>query len=227
MTMWSKIQDFYYRIARKPRSYRLYQCLKHYASLQKTTVCMLHEAEPGTPCPQSRVFCGTESQHSAINFDAVKEHYCAQNRISSMASVDSVMHKSDLFLFVEIKSWKNFEQYQLKPTDSEAVRMRKIEDKAKKFKLKKKVEDSMTICCEVSKDKQLFNKMRVLYVLLTDIDTVVDPLDRFRARLGSLSYTAVNLLNFNDASMAELKTVGMNARYVYCRQFDKFYSELR
>lgn len=128
--MWSKIQDFYYRIACKPRSYRLYQRLKHYASLQKTTVCMLHEAEPGTPCPQSRVFCGTESRNPAINFDAVKEHYCAQNRISSMASVD-------------------------------------------------------------------------------------------------LSYTAVNLLNFNDASMAELKTVGMNARYVYCRQFDKFYSELR
>ena len=225
--MWSKIQDIYYCITFKPLSYRLYQRLKHYASLQKTTVCMLHEAEPGTPCPQSRVFCGTESRNSAINFDVVKEHYCAENRISSMASVDAVMHKSDLFLFVEIKSWKNFELYQIMSTDSEAVRKQKIEDKAKKFKLKKKVEDSMTICCEVSKDKQLFNKMRVLYVLLTDIDTVVDPMDRFRARLGTLSYTAVNLMHFYDASLAELKTVGMDARYVYCRQFDKFYAWLR
>ena len=224
--MWSKIQDFYYRIARKPRSYRLYQYLKHYASLRTTTVCMLHEAEPSRPCPQSSVFCGTESRNPAINFDAVKEHYCAENRISSMASVDAVMHKSDMFLFVEIKSWKNFEQYQIKSTDSDAVRKKKIENKAKKFKLKKKVEDSMTICCEVSKDKQLFKKMHVLYVLLTDIDTVVDPMDRFRARLGSLSYTAVNLLNFNDASMAEIKTVGMDARYVYCRQFDIFYAGL-
>lgn len=225
--MWSKILNIYYRIACKPLSYRLFQHLKHYASLQTTTVCMLHEAEPGSPCPQSRVFCGAESCNSAINFDAVKEYYCAQNRISSMASVDAVMYKSDLFLFVEIKSWKNFEQYKIKPTDSEAVRKQKIEEKAKKFKLKKKVEESMTICTNLSKDKHLFDKMRVLYVLMTDIDTVVDPLDRFRARLGSLSYKAVNMLHFNDASMAELKTVGMDARYVFCRQFDKFYAELQ
>lgn len=146
--------------------------------------------------------------------------------MSSMASVDAVMHKNDLFLFVEIKSWKNFELHQIKPTDSEAVRKQKIEEKAKKFKLKKKVESSMTICCEVSKDKHLFDKMRVLYVLMTDIDTIVDPMDRFRARLGSLSYKAVNMLHFNDASMAELKTVGMEVRYVYCRQFDKFFASL-
>ena len=225
--MWSKIQDIFYRIACKPLSYRLFQRLKHYASLQTTTVCMLHEAEPGSPCPQSRIFCGTESRYPAINFDAVKEHYCAKNRISSMASVDAVMHKSNLFLFVEIKSWKNFEQYWIKSTDSEADRKQKIEDKAKKFKLKKKVEESMSICTEVSKDKHLFEKMPVLYVLMTDIDTVVDPMDRFRARLGSLSYKAVNMLHFNDASMAELKIVGMDARYVCCRQFDKFLSELR
>lgn len=224
--MRSKFLDICYRIACKPQSYRLYQRLKHYASLQPTTVCMLHEAAPGISCPQSSVFCGTESHNSAINFDAVKEYYCRQRHIRSMASVDAVMHKSDLFLFVEIKSWKNFEQYQIKPTDSEAVRKQKIEDKAKKFKLKKKVESSMAICSELSKDTHLFDNMRVLYVLMTDIDTVVDPMDRFRARLGSLSYKAVNMLHFNDASMSELKTVGMDVRYVFCRKFDDFYNEL-
>lgn len=143
-----------------------------------------------------------------------------------MSSVDAVMQKSGLFLFVEIKSWKNFEKYQISVTDSEALRKRKIEEKAKKFKLKKKVEESMIICCEVSKDKRLFDKMRVVYVLMTDIDTVVDPMDRFRARLGSLSYKAVNMLHFNDASMSELKKVGMDARYVYCQKFDEFYASV-
>ena len=149
-----------------------------------------------------------------------------QKHLSSLSSVDAVMYKKDLFLFVEIKSWKNFEQYQIKPTDSEADRRSKIEEKAKKFKLKKKVEESMTICCGVTKDMHLFDNLRVMYVLMTDIDTVVDPLDRFRARLGTLSYKAVNMLHFNDASIAELKKVGMSARYVYCRRFDDLYAGL-
>lgn len=226
MTMWSKIQDYYYYFLGKSQSFRLYQRLKHYAALQPSTVCMLHKAEPDTPCPQSRVFCGTKSKYEAINFDAVKERYCVQKQISSLASVDAVMYKSDLFLFVEIKSWKNFEKYHIKSTDSETVRKHKIEQKAKKFKLKKKVEESMIICSGVSKDCHLFDKMRVLYVLMTDIDTVVDPMDRFRARLGTLSYKSVNMLHFNDASMSELRAVGMDARYVYCRKFDEFYSGL-
>ena len=224
--MWSKIQDFYYSITGRPLSFRLYHRLKHYASLRSTSLCILHEAETDKPCPQSLYFCGTESKISAINFDAVKDHYCKQNKTSSLSSVDAVMYKNDLFLFVEIKSWRSFERYQMKPTESEADRKKEIENQAKKFKLKKKVEESMIICCGVSKDKQLFNKMHVLYVLLTDIDTVIDPMDRFRARLGYLSYKSVNLLHFNDASMVELKTVGMDTRYVCCKQFDTFYAGL-
>ena len=218
--------DFFYSITGKSQAFRLYQRLRHYATLQPTTVCMLHEAETGKPCPQSMYFCGSESEYPAINFDEVKVHYCAQKKISPLSSVDAVMYKSDLFLFVEIKSWKNFEKYQIKAHDSDALRKQKIEEKAKKFNLKKKVEESMTICCGVSKDKCLFDKVRVMYVLVTDIDTIVNPLDRFRARLGSLSYKAVNMLHFNDASMSELKKVGMDARYVYCRKFDEFYTSL-
>lgn len=225
--MWNKCVDFIYSLFGKSKAQRLCLRLMRYASLTPTSVCMLHEAEPKTPCPQSKYFCGMESSILAINFDAVKERYCTQNHLSSLSSVDAVMHNRDLLLFVEIKSWKNFEQYQIKPTDSEADRRRKIEEKAKKFKLKKKVEESMTICCDVAKDKNLFDNLRVLYVLMTDIDTVVDPLDRFRARLGTLSYKAVNMLHFNDTSVAELKKVGMSARYVYCRQFDDFYKGLR
>lgn len=226
MTMWSKCVDFFYCIAGKSHAFRLYQRLRRFASLQPTTICMMHEAEPGKSCPQSIYFCGLESESPAINFDAVKECYCTQKRISSLSSVDAVMQKSEFFLFVEIKSWKNFEKFQIKATDSEALRKQKIEEKAKKFKLKKKVEESMAICCDVSKDKRLFDKMRVVYVLMTDIDTVVDPLVRFRARLGSLSYKAVNMLHFNDASMSELKKVSMDVRYVYCQKFDEFYASI-
>lgn len=224
--MWSKIQDFVYRILGKTQAFRLYYRLKHYASLHSTTICMLHKAEANTPCPKTVSFCGKESNYSVINFDSVKEYYCKQNKIKSLASVDAVMYKKTIFLFVEIKSWKNFERYQLRKSDSDVIRKKKIVDQTKKFKLKEKIVESMTICCEITKDQKLFNKMPVMYVLITDINTIQDPLTRFRARLGLLSYTSYNLLNCINATMNVLRTVGMNTRIVCCRQFDQFYKEL-
>ena len=134
--MWNKLRSIGDLFRRKPSARILFECLERYASLTPTTICRLHEAAPYTPCPLSSHFCGTESSIPAINFDAVKDVFCNNRGISSLPSVDAVMYKGPRFLFVEIKSWQNFEYYQIKPGDSQDVIEKKIADKASGFKLK-------------------------------------------------------------------------------------------
>ena len=211
----------------------LFELIQRYASQPVTTVCRLHLAEPGTPCPDSKYFCGNESQKPAINFDAVKEHYCREHSLGNpLSSVEAVLCKDDVFLFVEIKSWQNFERYQIKATDSPEEIKRKTEEKALEFNLKGKIDDSMTICRDIARDKtrdkDALDGMRLIYVLLTDVATVVDPMLKFRARMGLLSYTATNVTYYTSASMKALEQVkkSVTVRYKYCQNFDRFFDSL-
>lgn len=226
MTMLSKLCELFARLRRKSVACRLYEQVGKYASLSPTTICRLHEAEPKKPCPSSAFFCGTESKIPALNFDAAKEVFCNKTKTPSVPSVDAVLYKANRFLFLEIKSWQNFERFQIKPGDNQATILQKISDKASGFKLKPKVEKSMEICKRISKDEHLFEKMLVTYVLVTDVDTVADPLARFRGRLRALAYKSVFIPLFNSASLTQLSTVGMDVRYVFCRKFDNFYENL-
>ena len=224
--MLSKLRELFARLRKKSGACRLYEQVGKYASLSPTTICWLHEAEPKKPCPTSSFYCGAESKIPALNFDAVKEAFCNKTKTSSVPSVDAVLYKENRFLFVEIKSWQNFERYQIKSGDSPATIQRKIADKATGFKLKPKVEKSMEICRSIAKDEHLFEKMPVTYVLVTDVDTVADPLARFKSRLRALAYKSVFIPLFSSASIAQLSTVGMDVRYVFCRKFDNFYDSL-
>ena len=224
--MWGRFLDIIARLKGKTNACRLYERVGKYASLSPTTICWLHEAEPKKPCPVSSFFCGADSVIPALNFDAVKEAYCNKTKTPSVPSVDAVLYKGKRFLFVEIKSWQNFERHQLEPGDSQTDIRQKIMAQAQGFKLKPKVEKSMEICRNISKDKHLFNKMPVTYVLVTDVDTITDPLARFKGRLRALAYKSVYIPLFTSASTAELSTVAMNVRYVFCRNFDVFYNEL-
>ena len=218
-----KILDWF---KKKTDARQLYEHVGRYASLKPTTVCMLHEAEPRTPCPKSNYFCGKESKHPAFNFDAVKEAYCRNTKTQSRSSVDAALYKGNRFLFVEIKSWQNFERHQIKNKDGEAAIKQKIEEQAKGFKLKTKIEKSMELCRKISNDEHLFEKMSVIYVLVTDVDTVVDPLARFVGRLRILAYKSVYIPLYSSASQSELAAVGMDVRYVFCQKFDDFYDSL-
>lgn len=224
--MLSKLRELFARLRKKTVARRLYEQVGKYASLSPTTICWLHEAEPKKPCPTSAFFCGTESMIPALNFDAVKEAFCHKTKTPSVSSVDAVLYKDNRFLFVEIKSWQNFERHQITAGDSPATIRRKIDDKATGFKLKPKVEKSMEICRSIANDEHLFDKMPVTYVLVTDVDTVADPLVRFKSRLRALAYKSVFIPLFSSASLAQLSTVGMDVRYVFCRKFDFFYDSL-
>ena len=224
--MLNKVRELLAKLRKKTNACRLYERVGEYASLLPTTICRLHEAEPKKPCPTTAFFCGAESKIPALNFDAVKESFCNKMKCPSVPSVDAVLYKENRFLFVEIKSWQNFERYQIKPGDNQATIQQKIADKATGFNLKPKVERSMEICMRISKDEHLFKKMAVTYVLVTDVDTVVDPLARFRGRLRALAYKSVFIPLFSSASLTQLSTIGMDVRYIFCRKFDSFYDSL-
>lgn len=93
--------------------------------------------------------------------------------------------------------------------------------------MKLKIDSSIEICRNISKDPDLFAEMPTVYVLVTDVDTVPDPLVRFRARLGILSYNAMNIPSYTRASFNAIKATGMNVRYVNCRNFDSFFDSLK
>lgn len=224
--MWSSVIFFLARLLGKPVAGILYSRVGGYASISPTTICMLHNAEIRTPCPKSSYFCGSESKISVLNFDAIKDKYCHDKRIPSLPSVDAVTYKGRRFLFIEIKSWQNFERYQIKQADSQVDIQRKIVEKASKFNLRLKVEKSLEMCKKIMKDEDLFIRIPVTYVLVTDVDSMADPLARFKSRLRALAYKSVYIPLYTSASEAELSTVGMDVRYVFCRKFDQFYDSL-
>lgn len=226
MTMCSRIRDFIRLFKGRTGAYWLFERLRRYASLSTTSICMLHNAEKRVSCPESQYFCGNESQKSVVNFDAVKEVYCKNNRIGALSSVDAVTYKDKQFIFVEIKSWQNFERYHIKDSDSPEEKKKKIEEKAEGFNLKKKIEESLRICKGISHDEHLFEKIPVIYILVTDVDTVVDPMKKFRARMAVLSYKSQNIPLYNKFSIAQLNSLKMNVRYVFCQKFDELYDGL-
>lgn len=204
----------------------LFDGLQQFASLSQTSICMLHLAEPGLPCPRSKYYCGNESVTLVINFDAVKEVYCQKYDIKDKwPSVDAVSLKDDLFLLIEIKSWQNFIRFQMKKNDNLQSIQTKIEKQVQHFKLQSKIDKSIEICKNVMSDSNLFVKVPSTYVLVTDIDTVQNPMDRFRAQLGVLSYNSVKYL-LNVASTDAMNATDLKVRYVRCKEFDKFYESL-
>lgn len=226
MIMWNRIRRIFAWFRGKTDARILYDCVRSYASISSTTICMLHLAENRTPCLQSRYYCGAESKVSVLNFDKIKDMYCHKNRLQSLPSVDAVSYKNSRFLFIEIKSWQNFERFQISGVDAPTDIAKKIKDKAAGFKLKSKIEKSMEICSQIANDKKLFGKIPVTYVLVTDVDTVEDPMIRFKSRLRILSYKSVYIPLYNKEVKNQIATIGMDVRYVFCRSFDQFYKKL-
>lgn len=209
------------------KAVELFDLLQQYSTKPLTTLCRLHFSEPRIPCPKSKFFCGKESVTDVLDFDDVKDKFCREENIHpTWKSVDAVLSKEDIFVFVEIKSWRNFESFHLDDADSEEDRNAKVTAQAQGFKLKEKIDCSMMICQGLAKDEKLFGPIPTMYVLVTDVETVLNPLVRLRAQLGVLAYKAVNIPLYTNATMAELNALGMNVRYKNCREFDAFIDSL-
>lgn len=219
----------------------LYSQIKTYANLDDTTICHLHKSNPGQMCiGDTQNGCMMPSQTQVVDFDSVKVLFCKKNNISpQFDSVDAVTHKKQLFLFVEIKSIENIVEKELKydkkikkqidnkisTTDKKEVVNRFIESKVKGFCLKEKIKDSIEICKGITNDGNLFSKIDFVYVLITDTDTLSNPMQQFQAHLNVLSYNAVKLKMESELKKEHL-SVGHRNRYARCKEFDKFMAQL-
>ena len=204
-----------------------YTLAKSYAQQEDTIVCVLHNAQPKTSCVNSQNFCGHPSQTAVINFDAVKTVYCTNENIHpQLASVDALTYKNGQILFVEIKSNKNFLQHQLKQADTQETIDEKIKQQVTDYKLKKKIDDSQTVCKAISGDSHLFDTLPSIYVLVTDAETVTNPLQSIQMNLNILAYNAIHLPRLNIALEENLDSLGHTTRLVYCQDFDKYISSL-
>ena len=205
----------------------LYSLVKSYAQQNDTIICVLHNAQSKIPCVNSGNFCGHPSQTAVINFDAVKTAYCKNENIHpQLKSVDAFTHKNGQILFVEIKSNKNFLRYQLKQTDPEETVDEKIRQQVANYQLKKKIDNSRTVCEAISGDSHLFDTLPSIYVLVTDAETVTNPLQSIQINLNILAYNAIYLPRLNKALEEDLDSLGHTTRLVYCQDFDKFISSL-
>lgn len=186
--------------------------LKDYSSINLQPVCSLHKE-----CrPKPR--CGAYQYSLALNFDKVKETYCKNKGISSKASADGVTERSGKLVFIEIKGWDEFLNRLPRYNTS------KIEKQAKKYTDIKKCIDSIDICKDITAIND-FSKIEFYYILVTDIDTKVNPLDRIMWNLDRLAgdstkiQTVCNLLieeNLNN----NFEGLDVKYKYYHCRQLD-------
>lgn len=206
----------------------LYSQIKEYANLNDTTICHLHIPN-NIPCIEdSNVKCLHPSKVKVLNFDLVKELYCG-----TLSSVDAITHKHQLIVFVEIKSVENiakelrFDKRITKRIDSSTnkgeavsaianIKVKKLADS-----LKAKIQHSIEICKGIANDENLFNKIDFVYVLVTDVDTLSNPMQQFQAHLNELSYNAVKLKMESELKKEHI-SVGHRNRYARCKEFDKF-----
>lgn len=80
------------------------------------SVCELHK-----PCA-TNPRCSLEPARRFVNFDDVKTAYCKEHQMISCASVDGLAEKNEKLLFVEIKGWADFLQYQKKNVEEKIAK---------------------------------------------------------------------------------------------------------
>jgi len=189
--------------------------------LQTSTICQLHN-----PC-KANISCSHRSQTVIIDFDHIKDLHCKGQE--PLASVDAI-YKNEELLFIEIKGWKKYLEYHLHD-----ISQKDIKEQITKYKLEKKLQDSLSILdILVSKanisDPHLFKSLPKQYIIVTDISTENDPLEKFAENLTFLA-TFSSGLNLWDATKEQIERFPSSrfSEYnisgpflIYCKDFDRF-----
>ncbi|UBD72684.1 hypothetical protein [Parabacteroides goldsteinii] len=182
----------------------------------ETCICRLHH-----PCSATSI-CGQNSQITVIDFDGVKDTIDKQKKRESYSSVDALTYKQNNLLFVEIKGWKEFISHNTKISNT------KIQKQVDRFDLKKKLLDSISICCDLTNDPDFLIDKPSIYVIVTDIDPTRNGLGTLAMNLNVLANTTsqwelvcIQLMNECIAGISEMKT-----HYLYCEDFDNYYQGL-
>ena len=166
--------------------------------------------------------CRAKSVTKVIDFDAVKNEYCKNNKEHSLCkSVDGVCAKQDdsLFLFIEKKSWSQFFANQKHSEE-------RVLEQANDFSLNKKYEESIKICSSIIGQKDVFTEDNHAFLFFSDINPDVSPLTALQYNLNMLAGTSTEIKEIAiKASHTEISKVKCKKRrFVFCHDFDNFMS---
>lgn len=176
------------------------------------SVCELHK--PCATIPR----CSWEPAKRFVNFDDVKTAYCKERQVISCASVDGLSEKNEKLLFVEIKGWVDFLQYQKKNVE------KKIEKQVLGYDFIKKLKDSIDICNDYASNPIFCNADHLVYIIVTDIDIKEQPLQTLQGNLMALAQTSSSLeVLCNKYMLSKIISIkGIHTYYKQCKELDSF-----
>lgn len=176
------------------------------------SVCELHKPCATTPR------CSWKPVKRFVNFDDVKTAYCKEHQVISCASVDGLSEKNEKLLFVEIKGWVDFLQYQKKNVE------KKIEKQVTGYDFIKKLKDSIDICNDYASNPKFCNADHLAYIIVTDIDIKEQPLQTLQGNLMALAQTSSSLeVLCNKYMLSKISSIkGIHTYYKQCKELDSF-----
>ena len=153
-----------------------------------------------------------------MNFDDVKTAYCKEHQVISCASVDGLSEKNEKLLFVEIKGWVDFLQYQKKNVE------KKIKKQVSGYDFIKKLKDSIDICNDYASNPKFCNADHLAYIIVTDIDIKEQPLQTLQGNLMALAQTSSSLeVLCNKYMLSKISSIkGIHTYYKQCKELDSF-----
>ena len=201
----------------------VFDCILKYSDNGTVSLCLLHK-----PCIGN--FCGKPQQTQVIDFDSVKEKWDKAHKISSHSSVDALTYNNKL-CFVEIKGWKKFLENQkllkknsLTEKDEDILRD-KIDRQSASYDYQKKLLDSIILCENISGQNNISKDVPILFILVTDINPRINPIESFAEQLFMLASTSTSWEKICSETMynhlkSQLGTD--NTFFIQCNKFDDF-----
>lgn len=193
--------------------------LAYDVTIRACNLCDLHK-----PCKVKHL-CQTPQGAPVLDYDNVKQVYCQRNRLSSLSSADGICisGSGQILVFVEMKSWLNVIDNKFNPNSASQQNIKK---KAKDYAdaVERKMTDSIKIGEGIKDSADEFGSIPKSIVLVTDIDTGINPLALMAAQLNFLAATASEKQSYCNNLMIQLmpEIPHIPVYYKCCRDFDKF-----
>jgi hypothetical protein len=193
--------------------------LAYDVTIKDCSLCDLHK-----PC-KARRLCQTPQGTPVLDYDNVKQVYCQRNRLSSLSSADGICISGSghILVFVEMKSWQNVIDNKFNPNSASQQNIKK---KAQEYAdaVERKMTDSIKTGEGITDSTGEFGSIPKSIVLVTDIDTSVNPLALIAAQLNFLAASASDKQSYCNNLMIQLlpEIPHIPVFYKSCRDFDKF-----
>lgn len=192
---------------------QLYDTIKkYYPQCEVSSICYTSQS-----CRRYG-FCADMQSGNVIDFDAIKDEMCKGQTLKP-ASVDAVCVSGTdhAFYFVELKGWQRYidNRYKQKLTPEET---------ALGYNLAGKLSASQRLCMQIAADDNLFSKIPVRFLLVTDIDTQTNGIEAFHSLLNQLGQSSTYIYSecLSQARRCLESEIFIDHDYVSCKDFTRF-----